>query len=261
MSFAQEPHLFRLQFYTTAPYPCSYLDKQIACSQVAVPAHLVNTPVYSRLIRQGFRRSGMFVYRPHCENCQACVSLRIPVTHFCPSRSQRRTMQKLGHLQVRTLNLHYSEEHYNLYQRYQQKRHPGGGMDEDSCEQYQQFLLRSPVSSYLIEYREPAGDSAQSGILRMVSIIDVLDDGLSAVYTFYDPDQPQAGYGTYGVLWQIEYAKRLSLSHVYLGYWIHGSPKMAYKVNFEPFEALSLQGWQRFCRETPGNSQAEGVHR
>lgn len=221
----------RLQMYLTAPYPCSYLPGREARSQVVTPNELVDDAAYSELIQAGFRRSGLYTYRPQCDQCQSCVPVRLVVDEFSPRRTQRRAWARNQHLKADLREQVFERDHYELYRRYQASRHAGGGMDQGDEEQYRSFLLQSGVATLLVEFRDETA-------LRMVSLVDVVENGLSCVYTFFDPELPQAGFGIYNIMWQVELCRRLGLPYLYLGYWIAESGKMAYKADFRP-----LQGW------------------
>lgn len=248
MTLPSEPSLQKLQFYVTTGYNCGYLPHRLAQSLIASPQHLIDANVYSSLIQQGFRRSGMFAYRPHCENCQACIPVRIVLQAFTQSRSQKRAYKQHRNLRTTILPVAFYEEHYALYAAYQKARHttepanqnddstPTEKSEQDDVEQYQSFLCRTNVESVLVEFRE-------GNQLKMVSVIDIVQDGISAVYTFYDTSNTRNSFGTYNVLWQVEWAKSLNLQHLYLGYWIKDSKKMAYKQNFKPLEMLIDGKW------------------
>jgi arginine-tRNA-protein transferase len=243
MSQLNDIPLAALNFYLTEPYPCSYLPEVLARSQVATPSFIISSTEYSELVQHGFRRSGTYTYRPNCDKCRACVPLRIPVREFAPSRTHRRAWKQHENLTATSHSLHDNSEYFELYQRYQKSRHPNGGMDNDDRESYQNFLLQSHVDSFLVEFRE-------QGELRMVSVIDLLNDGLSSVYTFYDPSLPQARLGVYNILWQIELCNKLGLEFIYLGYWIKESPKMSYKTKYRPAQGLQDGIWKTFDKET-----------
>ena len=236
MNLLNDIPLPALHFYLTAPYACSYLPGRLARSQVATPSFLISSPIYAELVQHGFRRSGIFTYRPHCDTCCACIPVRIAASLFTPSRTQRRAWKHHHNLATSLHELQDQEEYFALYQRYQKARHPDGEMGNDSREQYRNFLLQSHVDSMLVEFRH-------EGVLCMVSIIDILEDGLSSVYTFYEPDIAYTSFGTYNVLWQIELCSKLKLDYLYLGYWIEGSRKMVYKANFRPLQGLVQGAW------------------
>jgi len=237
MSLPSDKPLQKLQFYVTTAYSCGYLPNKLAQSLIAAPQHLVNTDIYSGLIQQGFRRSGKFVYRPHCEHCQECIPVRIILDAFSPNRSQKRAFKQHQQLTTTLLPVGFYEEHYTLYAAYQKTRHSDELKETDSdkpdndVEQYQSFLCQSNVETILVEFR----DQEQ---LKMVSVIDIVHDGISAVYTFYDTTDPKASYGTYNIMWQATWAQSLNLPYLYLGYWIKDSQKMAYKQNYKPLEKL-----------------------
>lgn len=242
MTLPNEPTLHKLQFYVTTPYKCGYLPNKLAQSLIATPHHLVNAQVYNGLIQQGFRRSGKFAYRPHCENCNACIPVRLVLNEFAPARSQKRSFKQHGNLTARVMPLSYNQSHFELYTSYQSLRHAeaelGISTDKrDAAEQYRQFLCESNVESLMIEFRDAENQ------IKIVSVIDVVGDGVSAVYTFYDATQPKASYGTYAIMWLAEWTKSLGLPYLYLGYWIKESPKMAYKQQFKPQEKLVDGEW------------------
>lgn len=237
MTLPNDAPLHKLQFYVTTPYSCGYIEGRLAQSLIAAPHHLINAEAYSGLIQLGFRRSGKFTYRPHCETCNACIPVRLPVADFQPNRTQKRAFKKHSDLDITLHPLTFSEEHYELYSRYQTARHEMGD-EKESAEQYRNFLVQSNVDSLLVEYR-------LAGVLKMVSVLDKVNDGISAVYTFYDTTDPNASYGTFNVVWLSQWCRSLNLPYLYLGYWIRESKKMAYKQNFQPQEAFIDGEWQR----------------
>ncbi|SFN12689.1 arginine-tRNA-protein transferase [Formivibrio citricus] len=232
-----------IRFYPTATYECSYLPGRDARSLVASPAEIIDGHAYGQLIQHGFRRSGLYVYRPACHPCHECVPVRLDVQQFQPHRNQRRAVKRHANLTSHLQGLEFVDEHFELYRRYQAARHAGGGMDQDDREQYENFILCSNVTSFLVEFRE-------DGKLRMVSLIDQIEDGLSSVYTFFDPDVPAASYGVYNVIWQAGLARQLGLPWLYLGYWIRNSRKMAYKTTYQPLQAWREDNWHPL---TPDN--------
>lgn len=240
VSDSSDSNVKNIQFYLTASYPCSYLDHKDARSQVASPSYAVDSRVYSQLIRMGFRRSGLFTYRPCCDNCEACIPIRVLVDQFVPTRSQKRTALKHRDLAIKLIRPSFKQEHYALFMRYQAQRHPDGGMNQDSTEQYSQFLLRSQVDSYLVEFSDPKTQQ-----IKAVMLIDETDDGISAVYTFYEPEN-QSSYGTFAILWAIEFTKKHQLPYLYLGYWIADSKKMNYKKSFFPSEVYRHDQWRSY---------------
>ena len=248
MTLASEPHLHKLQFYVTTPYACGYLPNQLAQSLIATPHHLVDAIIYSGLIQQGFRRSGKFAYRPHCENCNACIAVRVVLQDFVPNRSQKRAFKLHAGLSARVMPLGYVESHFALYTAYQAARHPDDNLKkqaeahrtahiQNEADEYRHFLCQSNVESLMIEF------SDANNQVKIVSVIDIVNDGVSAVYTFYDTSEPKASFGTYSIMWLTEWTKMLGLPYFYLGYWIEKSQKMGYKQAFKPQQKLIDGEW------------------
>jgi arginine-tRNA-protein transferase len=230
--------LGRLAFYASTPHECDYLPGRSAQTLFADPRAHMTTRLYSRLAEYGFRRSGGMIYRPACPGCAACVPVRIPVADFRPRRSQRRNLQRNRDLRVRATPAGFDAQQYALYRRYIGERHPGGGMDEADEERYLEFLTSPWAATTFHEFR--AGDR-----LLSVAVVDRMETGLSAVYTFFDPDEGRRGPGVFAVLWLIGEARRLGLPYLYLGYWIGDCRKMAYKSQYRPLEGLRDGEWRR----------------
>jgi len=228
--------LARLKFYATQAHPCSYLPTEQATTLFLDPSQPMDAQVYAELSEVGFRRSGDHLYRPHCQNCSACVPARLPAADFTPNRQQRRIRSRNVDLQVQAARPTFSEEYYDLYARYIEQRHADGDMYPPNREQFSTFLVRDLPFSRFYEFR-------LNGRLLAVAVTDVLPNGLSAVYTFYDPDEEHRSLGRYAILWQIAETARLGLHALYLGYWIKNCRKMNYKTQYRPIELFVNQRW------------------
>lgn len=228
--------LSHLKFYATQPHACSYLPDEQATTLFLDPQKPIDTVTYSRLSELGFRRSGDHLYRPHCRTCTACIAARLPVDSFLPSSAQKRILKRNRDLVVAGTIPQTTEEIYSLYARYIEARHADGDMYPPSREQFTSFLVRKWPFSIFYEFR-------LNGKLLAVAVTDQMINGLSAVYTFYDPDEQRRSLGRYAILWQIEEARRCNLQAVYLGYWIKNCKKMNYKTEYRPIEMLVNQRW------------------
>jgi len=230
----------QLLVFATRPHPCGYLPEQQATTLFVDPDAPMDAELYEQLTLIGFRRSGSHVYRPHCSRCRACISARIPVADFAPNRSQRRLFRRNRNLRARLVEDLEAPEYYRLYERYLCARHRDGDMYPPSSEQFHDFLGSQWQTTRYVRF-----DLEDS--LLAVAVIDLLDRGLSAIYTFYDPapEHSVRSLGTYAILWQVEWARQLGLDDVYLGYWIRNCPRMSYKSNFRPLELLLHDRWVR----------------
>ena len=231
----------RQQFplYLSPPHPCAYLQDRSAQIIFLDPAVRVDAAMYGELANHGFRRSGDNIYRPGCSGCDACISLRIPTSRFQPRRSQRRVWRNANALRVVEKEAGFDAEHFALYRRYIAARHPDGGMETTSEARYLQFLVCDWAETRFFEFR-------LAGRLVAVAVTDLLPQGFSAVYTFFEPDLLRLSPGVYAVLWQIEEAKRRNLPWVYLGFWIGGCAKMEYKSEYRPLQAYLKGRWLEF---------------
>ena len=225
------------KLYLSAPHPCPYIEPETASTVLLDPNYPMDNSLFSILIKVGFRRSGDTIYRPHCRNCNACVSVRIPAREFLPSRSQRRTWSRNSDITTTLVPAKFSEEHFLLYCRYQNWRHTGDIMDHSDPDRYREFMVESSVETVFIEYRLGGG-------LVALSVCDLPEDGMSAVYTFFDPMMPKRSLGTFAILKQLEYVRNMDLDWLYLGYWIDGCRKMSYKTQFRPIFGFVNKEWR-----------------
>lgn len=227
-----------LRLFHTGEHPCGYWPERIARDLVLDPRDPRLAAFYPTALGWGFRRSGDLVYRPHCEGCRACVAVRIPVADFKPDRSQRRCAARNAAVEARVVAAERTEEQLDLYQHYLTARHRDGGMDDHGAIEFEQFLVGNWSEGRFLELRE-------HGRLIAVAVTDLTPDAMSAVYTFFDPALERRSLGTLAILRQIEWARRESRRHLYLGYWIEGHRKMDYKRRFQPLESFDGRSWNR----------------
>lgn len=233
-----------IPIWLDAGHACGYLDGRVSRSGFVHPSVGMNTPLYSQLIAQGFRRSGDYVYKPYCEGCQACVPTRLPVAAFQPDRKQKRCQKRNAQTRVVVKAAEFDPRHFQLYQRYLNARHDKPGADAGTTpDDYIKFLGSSWCETMFVEF-------LIGGQLAAVAVVDVAADGLSAVYTFFDPEFADYSPGVYAVLWQIETAKQSGLEYLYLGYWIKDCRKMRYKIQYQPLSGLINGQWQTISNQT-----------
>lgn len=225
-----------IRLFETVVDECPYLENEQSASILVDPEHQIDSTLFATLSRSGFRRSGEMLYAPKCPNCNACVSVRIPSEQFKASRSQKRVWKKNIDLRVSLEEVRFTQEHFDIYLRYQQHRHPDSSMCDEDIEKYTSFIDSSYSRSKFLVFRS-------EGQLVGISVLDQFDGGISAVYTFFDPDHSHRSIGTYAILYAIKLAKAHQIPYVYLGYWIDGSGKMDYKRKFKPLEGYQDRQW------------------
>ncbi len=228
------------QFYVTAPQPCPYLEGKMERKLFTALQGDQSEKLNDTLSRQGFRRSQNVLYRPSCSDCTACMSARINVAQFSPSRGQRKISRRNAHLTRRSTSPWATEDQYALFRRYLAARHADGGMADMDVFEFASMIEETPIRTRVVEYVDDDTDE-----LIAVCLTDVLSDGVSMVYSFYDPDLPRASLGSYIILDHIEIAREAGLPFVYLGYWVPGSPKMGYKARFSGLELYRRGEWER----------------
>ena len=228
----------KLSFYATPPHDCNYLPDRSAITLFADPRFPKSNRLYSALADCGFRRSGEHLYIPHCDSCNSCVPVRIPVNDFRPNRNQRRTWKQNLDIEVYRLPAEFNHEHYALYTRYLSQRHPGGGMDNPTPETYMQFLTASWATTVFYEMR--LRDTQK---LVGVAVVDVMDNAFSAVYTFYNTEFANRSLGKFAILFEIDQARKHGYRWLYLGYWIDKCQKMTYKNEYQPLEYYRNNDW------------------
>ena len=227
-----------MAFYLSALQHCPYLPDQEELLVLSDPREKIGGMEYDQLLQKGFRRNGPVAYRPMCPQCDACISVRIPVADFQPSRSQRRTWARNRDVRLCEQNPRWVAAHARLFASYQRWRHPGGGMDEQADRLYREMIVETGgVDARLLVFE-------QDGRPLVVALVDVLRSGVSAVYTFYTPDLPQHGLGIFTILSQIEWTREQGLPYLYLGYWVANSRKMDYKKHFRPLEGFVAGDWR-----------------
>jgi arginine-tRNA-protein transferase len=230
-----------VRLFQTLPHSCGYFAGRTAQNLVIDPAAPQLDRLYGAALDHGFRRAGGHLYFPHCPSCHACTPCRIDVANFKPDRSQRRCLARNADLTVTERMAGYNSERHALYSRYLRTRHPGGGMDEAEASDFRRFLTAPWSPTLFLEMH-------LHDRLLGVAVTDVCATGISAVYTFYDPDEAQRGLGTFAILQQVEMARRNNIPWVYLGFWIEGHPKMDYKRRFQPLQVRSADGWTALKR-------------
>jgi arginine-tRNA-protein transferase len=229
-------HKSQIVLFQSPPEACSYLDKRVARNVYADPFRMPTMDMYNALIQKGFRRSGHHIYRPHCDNCEACISVRIPVDQYQPNRTQRRAWKSNSDLARFVADSRYTNEYFALYKKYLSGRHPGAGMDNPEKQDFERFLISDWCETVFCELR-------LDDKLLCVAVTDIVNTGLSSVYTYFDPDLPQRSLGTTAIMMQIELARTMKLPYVYLGYWIEASDKMKYKSTFTAQEKFINDRW------------------